>query len=66
MGLLWRPSGIAALVGFAALLIGAVRFHARARDYADPKLRTQAITAVALFLVSATAAVILVLTMSPN
>ena len=54
------------LVGFAALLIGAVRFHARARDYADPQLRTQAITAVALFLVSATAAVILVLTMSPN
>ena len=64
VGVLWRPSSIAALVGFAALLIGAVRFHAR--DYADPKLRTQAITAVALFLVSATAAVILVLTMSPN
>ena len=38
----------------------------RARDYADPKLRAQAITAVALFLVSATAAVILALTMSPN
>jgi hypothetical protein len=38
----------------------------RARDYADPKLRTQALTAVALFLVSATAAVILALTMSPN
>ena len=64
MGLLWRPSGIAALVGFAALLIGAVRFHARARDYADPKLRTQAITAIVLFLISAAA--ILALTMSPN
>jgi hypothetical protein len=66
VGRFWRPLGVAALVGFAALLIKAVGFHARAGDYADPKLRTQAITAVALFLVSATAAVILVLTMSPN
>jgi hypothetical protein len=65
VGLFWRPLGIAALVGFAALLIGAVGFHARAGDYADSKLRTQAITPIALFLVSA-AAFILAPTMSPN
>jgi hypothetical protein len=50
VGLLRRPLGVAALVGFAALLIGAVGFHARAGDYADSKLHTQAITPVALFL----------------
>jgi uncharacterized membrane protein YphA (DoxX/SURF4 family) len=66
VGLFWRPLGIAAAVGFAALLIGAVGFHARAGDYSDPKLRTQAMTPIVLFLVSAAATVILTLTMSPN
>jgi hypothetical protein len=65
VGLFWRPLGIVALVGFAALLIGAVGFHPRAGDYADPKLRTQAITPIVLFVVSAAAA-ILALAMSPN
>jgi hypothetical protein len=55
---------MAAAVGFAPLLIGAVGSHAPAGDYADSKLRTQAITAIVLFLGSAAA--ILALTMSPN
>jgi uncharacterized membrane protein YphA (DoxX/SURF4 family) len=66
VGLFWRPLGIAAAVGFAALLIGAVGFHSRAGDYSDAKLRTQALTPVVLFLASAAAAVLLALTMSPN
>ena len=64
VGLFWRSLGMAAAVGFAPLLIGAVGSHAPAGDYADSKLRTQAITAIVLFLVSAAA--ILALTMSPN
>ena len=64
-GLFWRSLGKAAAVGFAALLIGAVGSHAPAGDYADPKLRTQAMTPAVLFLVSAATAVILALTMSP-
>jgi hypothetical protein len=44
VGLFPRPLGIAAAVGFAVLLIGAVAFHARAGVYADPKSRTQAVT----------------------
>jgi hypothetical protein len=36
VGRFWRPLGIAA-VGFGALLIGAVGFHARADDCADPQ-----------------------------
>ena len=66
LGLFWRPLGIAAAVGFAALLIGAIGFHARVGDYSDAKLRTQAMTPVVLFLVAAAAAVLLALTMSPH
>jgi uncharacterized membrane protein YphA (DoxX/SURF4 family) len=66
VGLFWRPLGIAAAVGFAALLIGAVGFHSRAGDYSDAKLRKQAMTPVVLFLVSAATAVLLALTMPPN
>jgi uncharacterized membrane protein YphA (DoxX/SURF4 family) len=66
VGLFWRPLGIAAAVGFAALLIGAVGFHSRAGDCSDAKLRKQAMTPVVLFLVSAATAVLLALTMSPN
>ncbi|MFF4136769.1 DoxX family protein [Streptomyces mirabilis] len=36
-GLFWQPVGIAAAVGFGLLLIGAVRFHAKAGDYANPR-----------------------------
>lgn len=65
VGLFPRPLGIAATVGFAVLLIGAATFHARAGVYADPKPRTQAVTLIALLLVSA-AVVILAPTMSPD
>lgn len=37
IGLFWQPVGIAAPVVFGLLLIGAVRFHAKAGDYANPK-----------------------------
>ena len=53
-------------VGFAALLIGAIGFHAKAGDYSDPKTRMQAMSPFGLFVVAAVAAVMLALTMSPK
>jgi hypothetical protein len=66
LGLIWRPLGIGAAVGFAALLIGAIGFHAKAGDYSDPKIRMQAMLPFVLFVVAAVAAVMLALTMSPK
>jgi uncharacterized membrane protein YphA (DoxX/SURF4 family) len=66
LGLIWRPLGIGAAVGFAALLIGAIGFHAKAGDYSDPKTRMQAMSPFVLFVVAAVAAVMLALTMSPK
>jgi uncharacterized membrane protein YphA (DoxX/SURF4 family) len=65
LGLIWRPLGIAA-AGFAALLIGAIGFHAKAGDYSDPKTRIQAMSPFVLFVVAVVAAVMLALTMSPK
>jgi hypothetical protein len=59
VGLFWQPLGIAAAVGFAVLLIGAIGFHAKAGDYANPKMRTQAMAPIVLALVAIAAAVIL-------
>jgi uncharacterized membrane protein YphA (DoxX/SURF4 family) len=61
VGLFWRPLGIAAAVGFAVLLIGAIGFHAKAGDYADPKTRTQATAPIALAATAIAAAVTLTL-----
>jgi DoxX-like family len=61
VGLFWQPLGIAAAVGFAVLLIGAIGFHAKAGDYADPKTRTQATTPIVLASVAIAAAVTLAL-----
>jgi uncharacterized membrane protein YphA (DoxX/SURF4 family) len=66
VGLFWRPLGVAAAVGLTGLLIGAVGFHAKAGDYSDPKLRTQAMVPIVLALLSAAAAAILALTMSSH
>ena len=61
IGLFWPPLGIAAAIGFAALLIGAVGYHAKAGDYADPKARLQAMAPIVVFLVAAATAVTLTL-----
>jgi hypothetical protein len=37
VGLFWRPLGIAAAIGVAALLIGAVGFHAKGRPLFRPE-----------------------------
>jgi hypothetical protein len=61
VGLFWQPLGIAAAVGFAVLLIGAIGFHAKVGDYADPKTRTQATTPIVLASAAIAAAVTLAL-----
>jgi uncharacterized membrane protein YphA (DoxX/SURF4 family) len=66
IGLFWRPLGVAAAVGLVVLFIGAIGFHAKAGDYSDPKLRTQAMVPIVLALVSAAAAVTLMMTMTPR
>ena len=62
-GLFWPPIGIAAAAGFALLLIGAVGFHAKAGDYADPAARGNAMAPVILTAVSVATAVTLGLAM---
>jgi uncharacterized membrane protein YphA (DoxX/SURF4 family) len=66
VGLFWRPLGVAAAVGLAGLFIGAIGFHAKAGDYSDPKLRTQAMVPIVLALVAAAAAAILAVTLSSH
>ncbi|MCX4596744.1 DoxX family protein [Streptomyces sp. NBC_01549] len=63
VGLFWQPLGIAAAAGFAVLLVGAVRFHARAGDYANPETRGNAMAPIILTVVAIAAAVTLTLAM---
>jgi hypothetical protein len=63
VGLFWQPLGIAAAVGFGITMIGAVAFHTKAGDYADPAARGNAMAPIVLALVSAATAVTLVLAM---
>ncbi|MGW2940170.1 DoxX family protein [Streptomyces sp. NPDC001156] len=42
VGLFWQPLGIAAAIGFALTMIGAVGFHAQCGDYATPDTRKKA------------------------
>ncbi|MCX4597581.1 DoxX family protein [Streptomyces sp. NBC_01549] len=63
VGLFWQPLGIAAAAGFAVLLVGAVRFHAKAGDYASPETRGNAMAPIILTLVAIAAAVTLTLAM---
>ncbi|MCX5328884.1 MULTISPECIES: DoxX family protein [unclassified Streptomyces] len=63
VGLFWQPLGIAAAVGFGITMIGAVGFHTKAGDYADPATRGNAMAPIILALVSAATAVTLVLAM---
>ncbi|MEV7891734.1 DoxX family protein [Streptomyces sp. NPDC002817] len=63
VGLFWQPLGIAAAIGFGITMIGAVGFHTKAGDYADPATRGNAMAPVILALLSAATAVTLVLAM---
>jgi hypothetical protein len=63
IGLFWRPLGIAAAIGFTITMIGAVGFHAKAGDYADPATRGNAMAPVILTAVSVATAVTLGLAM---
>ncbi|MEV7287077.1 DoxX family protein [Streptomyces sp. NPDC093252] len=58
-GLFWQPLGIAAAAGFALVMLGAIGFHARAGDYADPALRGNALAPVALAVLAVATAVTL-------
>ncbi|MDQ1042607.1 DoxX family protein [Streptomyces sp. V4I2] len=63
VGLFWQPLGIAAAVGFAITMIGAIGFHAKVGDYANPETRGNAMAPFALVLVAVAAAVTLTLAM---
>ncbi|WP_432187232.1 DoxX family protein [Streptomyces sp. Tue6028] len=63
VGLSWQPLGIAAAIGFAFTMIGAVGFHAQAGDYATPDTRKKAMAPIVLALLSAGTAVALSLAM---
>ncbi|MGI5193224.1 DoxX family protein [Streptomyces sp. CA-288835] len=63
VGLFWQPLGIAAAIGFALTMVGAVGFHARAGDYADPATRGNAMAPFALIALSVATAVTLGLAM---
>lgn len=63
VGLFWKPLGIAAAIGFAITMVGAVGFHAKAGDYADPATRGNAMAPFPLILLSVATAVTLGLAM---
>jgi len=63
VGLFWQPLGIAAATGFAITMVGAVGFHAKAGDYADPATRGNAMAPFVLIALSVATAVTLGLAM---
>lgn len=63
VGLFWQPLGIAAAVGFAGTMVGAIGFHAKVGDYANPETRGNAMAPFVLVLVAVAAAVTLTLAM---
>ncbi|MGP4088246.1 DoxX family protein [Streptomyces sp. KR55] len=63
VGLFWQPLGIAAAIGFAITMVGAVGFHAKAGDYADPATRGNAMAPFILIVLSIATAVTLGLAM---
>ncbi|MFJ3802850.1 DoxX family protein [Streptomyces sp. NPDC090088] len=48
IGVFWRPLGIAAAIGLVLVFVGAVAYHGRAGDYADPKARGGAMGPIVL------------------
>ncbi len=63
VGLFWQPLGIAAAIGFTITMAGAVGFHAKAGDYADPATRGNAMAPFILIPLSIATAVTLGLAM---
>ncbi|MFG3289067.1 DoxX family protein [Streptomyces sp. NPDC048179] len=59
IGLFWQPLGMAAAIGFALTMIGAVGFHFQAGDYATPDTRKNAMAPIILIVLSAATAVTL-------
>ncbi|MCX4615461.1 MULTISPECIES: DoxX family protein [Streptomyces] len=60
-GLFWQPIGVGAALGFAVLLVGAVGFHAKSGDYANPETRGNAMAPIILTVIAIAAAATLVL-----
>ncbi|MFD9283969.1 DoxX family protein [Streptomyces mirabilis] len=60
-GLFWQPIGVAAALGFAVVLVGAIGFHVKSGDYANPETRGNAMAPAILTIVAIAAAVTLVL-----
>ncbi|WP_327425498.1 DoxX family protein (plasmid) [Streptomyces sp. NBC_01527] len=60
-GLFWWPIGVAAALGFAVVLVGAVGFHAKSGDYANPGTRGHSMVPIILTIIAIAAAVTLVL-----
>ncbi len=63
VGLFRQPLGIAAAIGFGITMIGAVAFHTKVGDYANPATRGNATAPIVLVLVSVATAVTLGLAM---
>ncbi|MEU8836778.1 DoxX family protein [Streptomyces sp900116325] len=61
VGLFWQPLGIAAAIGMALMMTGAVGYHIQVGDYANPETRGNALAAVVLIPFFAATAVALVL-----
>ncbi|MFF4692277.1 DoxX family protein [Streptomyces sp. NPDC001307] len=59
VGIWWQPLGIAAAVGVAVLLLGAVAYHVKWGDYGDTASRGAAMAPVLFFLVAVAAALTL-------
>lgn len=59
IGIWWQPLGIAAAIGAAAVMIGAVGYHAKWGDYANPETRGASMAPIVLALISIAAAVTL-------
>ncbi|MDP4511563.1 DoxX family protein [Nonomuraea turcica] len=51
-GLWWRPLAVAAAAGLTLLLIGAIGYHLRARDFTHRRHRSHAVVPVLLALVT--------------
>ncbi|RMI89464.1 hypothetical protein BIU87_31045 [Streptomyces sp. ZS0098] len=59
VGIWWQPLGVAAAIGLALLMLGAVRYHVKWGDYADSETRGAATAPVLLTLVAVSAALTL-------
>ncbi|MGW1727816.1 DoxX family protein [Streptomyces sp. NPDC002306] len=58
-GIWWQPLGIAAAVGMAVLLLGAIGYHVKWGDYDDTASRSAAVVPVLFVLVAVATAITL-------